>query len=93
MRRWSTALASLTALVSVVLSAPGAGALPVEPAVPAEACTLLGTVTAVASGLQATAESTTGQDLPFELDSVLAGAIEDAGCGSAGSHVLPSSGM
>ena len=91
MRRWSTALASLTALVSVVLSAPGAGALPVEPAVPAEACTLLGTVTAVASGLQATAESTTGQDLPFELDSVLAGAIEDAGCGSAEGPDVPTS--
>ena len=91
MRRWSTALASLTALVSVVLAAPGAGALPVEPAVPAEACTLLGTVTAVASGLQTTAESTTGQDLPIELGTVLAGAIEDAGCGSAEGPDVPTS--
>ena len=81
MHRRSIACASLVALVSLVL-APRAGALPVEPSVPPEACILVGTVTQMAAGLQATAESSTGQNLPLELSAVLEEAVADAGCGS-----------
>lgn len=91
MRRWSIACASLVALVSLVPLAPRAGALPVEPSVPPDACTLLGTVPQLAAGLQATAESSTGQSLPLELSAVLEEAVARAGCGpDTGSGGTPS---
>jgi hypothetical protein len=80
MRRWSIVSASLLGLASFVPLTPPVGALPVEPDVPPAACTLVDTVTGVASGLQETVESTTGQELPLELGPVLEDAIADAGC-------------
>lgn len=81
MRRWSIASGLLVALVSLA-PAPSAGALPVAPTVPPQACSLLGTVPQTAAGLQTTAESSTGQNLPLELSAVLEDAVANAGCGT-----------